>query len=1190
MATVLIELDGTDVTASVILKGAEFTSSARGAAGTCRFRIRDYNQSKMFTVGKELTLTIDGVRKWGGFVMEVHRGYFWDGSPHPCDTPLVPRYFEIIGSDYNVLLNKRVLYDKVHPENFNKLTCFAAGTPDSTVIDYYIANHTDLLADGVTTTMVEHVGTPSVDQCIPNDCNISAQAGQNISSFLRFINFNVGAIWYLDPNKNLVYTDVDTPNAAFGLSDDPVAGEVGCRDLEILYDASDMRNDALVWAAGQGPNQTGLFARRQDATSETTHERWQIANTNLSLICQSSVNQIANSYVYGSPQNKRGGKDDRVSIKATVFVPNFTVAQKVPVRSAVFGYSDVVPIRSERITFPTATEPQYDLVLGFDVDDPWTTVEFWWPQFHWPKCPDGSDPPCISIPPPPPPPNPCAQDASTQCCETFTRTVTTGWGASEFGDTSWTPSTNTYFAVNGTEGVVQNQSSPPFGQHTYISLPISVSVPFEIVTLSRWDRSTPLTPSLNGYWGRTRLTLDTPGGFGSEPFAQPDVFLQWDYEDGTLSGTPESLRVSTQANRQSPPTQYGPATSAAVFTPNAKAQNWVRWRVEATAMYVKAWPSTDPEPLNWTASQTGLTNMPLAYGALNMVMVGGDAFTSGSVVGVQQFFDSLCVVEGIICNGDGSISTTACLGVDNFNRTLTSGWGLADFGLGWTVSSSLLFSVTPGLAQFAGDTSFQSAAMTFPSGSGSTPFEVVAGFKIPAGSSGYMASLYLQDVTSGYYDVDLSREAGGTLACDFYGSHGDGSESDGTTLTGQASGYASDTVMLRLLVDQDLHFRVWLASQAEPTMWSGELTLNGTPSALQRAWVLFGNTNVPVSVTTVDVAQGFDCNGAAVGLGTLQQRYGVSDATVNHSGDSQWYTAPSVADRKLIVQWFGSPTNAYRTYTANIASTPIWSRVNDLEQREWLQIKSGSNVLRAKIDFDQTYGQTGLVDPASTIIGLYTQVPSIGSLSSPQYLGYNAAPLITPYATVLPGEWFDCTVAPTIYASPIGLANDNQSLQGVSNDSIYWASPNNGGADPSYSSPPGDPFSRKTNNIPYEPWIVTIEVYSSTGWVNNKCFGPNPPAADPSCLPRYQCENLTQIAAPPNQPFNDTYWALANGQQFQPSSSEVWVNGLRIRLGYDYDEHYLEGYIQIHAGIVDVYFPATIRACYYTGCYLLTTA
>jgi hypothetical protein len=936
MSTVVISIEGTDITDDIIFSDAEFVTSAKGAAGQARFRIKDLRHEKSFVVGNSLTLDIDGIRKWSGYVMAIHRGYFWDGSPHPCDTNLVPRYLLIEGADANILLNKRVLYDKVNGETV-KLTAFPAGTDGQTIVNYYVANHTDLPADGVTTTLVENLGTPSVDS------EISGSASWRVNDFMRYVNYNLGGIWYLNPNFDLVFTDVDTPSAAYGISDQPGVGEVGCRDLQILSSASDMRNDALVWGVGQGPSGIPVFSREQDSASIALHGRWQKGDFNQSVYKQATVDHIAHSYVYGSPVSKRGGKDDQVTIKCTVFTPDFTVAEKVPLRSAVFGYSDVVPIRSQRITFPTKDQPKYDLTLSFDVDDPWTSAEFWWPNWD-------TTFPVIPIPSfPLPSSNPCGPQM--QCCETFTRTLVNGWGSSEFAIPDvWSTTTNTYFSVNGSEGVVQNQSSPPFGQKTYITLPVGLSVPFEITAVSRWERDSGATPSLNGFWGRTRLTLDTIGGSpGSQPFRQPYAMLQWDFENGTLSGVANSLRVSSQLSR--PSRQYGPITTAAIYSPNATVQHNVRWRVEATAMYVKVWPVGGGEPVAWTEQLTGMTELPTSFSVMNMDMIVGDAFNSGFVLGVRHYFDNLCIIEGLACNGDGEV--------------VSSGSADDRSGAYWAARSFEIVRV---------------GGVDTVNVMGTTPF-------IEAQNN---------NTTSARSFVTFG------LSADAYGPH-----------VNQATAYS----------------------------FSVQISTSGTPSGETAQWEL--------------------CSGS-------------------------WGSGTPVWDEPGTVLWSGSHAGIGYTRVPDL-SLPI---VVDASGNKMVQL-----FLRR------------------------VNVPATDPLEQ-------------------------------MRLTQGGGSGDVQNLV-----------------------------------------LAT----------SNPCLAPTPPAADNSCLPTYRCESLTQIATPANQPDTYTYWATANNQQFQVASSEVWVNGLRIRLGYDYDEHYTEGYIGVHAGIANDRSMIggvlegdgsgdIVRMCYWTACYVITEA
>lgn len=672
MSVITITVAGIDVTAAVIFSDAEFTAAARGAPGTCRFRIRDDTHEKDFTPGATITLDVDGERVWGGYIATVERGYFWDAYDCRCKTHLVPRYFLLTGYDYNILLQKRVLYDKEAPSNA-ELTRFPANTNDSVVLKHYITNHTDLLADGVTTSLVETVGSPSLDDAI------SGAAGWKVNELCQLLAFNTGAIWYLDPDKNFVWTDVDTPTAGkiltdtltpppanvlqedfgaalgpewtlqtgsgdsfvtggyiefpagsvdfyqytgtsiplpttvtfdfwvpaapysdymsynvdvagrslfaenwpddgvwyvlgpqisltqmsavtfqpdaaswyrakcyveagvggaimlkvwkvgttepdwqfvgsaafthgsypngFGIFDDnpndvmrmdtirwaegqenAPGGEIGYREMEIDFDGTRLRNQVIVWGAGQGASNV-VVALAEDATSMSTHGVWQHGLFTAGVWRQTTAQRMADSFVYGSPQNKRGGKDDRISVRCSIFQPGIRVAEKVTFISEVFGFEDVIPVRQMRITFPTPTDARFDLVLSHEIDEPWSTFEFWFPDFDWdlPPLPE------INIPTPSLPSfDPCSQETGGPCCETFTRLrgLGQGWGLSEFQNGySWTDDdgnpTEHHTGVDGDKAYMQGEQEiflpgSPFSALARQRVPVSTQLPFEV--------------------------------------------------------------------------------------------------------------------------------------------------------------------------------------------------------------------------------------------------------------------------------------------------------------------------------------------------------------------------------------------------------------------------------------------------------------------------------------------------------------------------------------------------------------------------------------------------------------------------------------------------------------------------------------------------------------------------------------
>jgi len=468
---IVISVDGTDITNDVVLEAATFTSMANGRAGSCNFRVRDSAHVYTLVVGKQVTLDIDGVRTWGGFISQIERGYFFDAYDCRCRVHAVPRYLEVHGTDYNVLFQKRFLEDFSEPRNVI-MTSFPADTFDSVVIDYYVANHLDLSGDGISTSLVQHVSTPSTDELI------FGQAGMNWDAFMRRMAFNTGAIWYLDPDKNLVYADVETEDAPFGISDDPGVGQIGCRDMEILFDGADLINDALVWGLDQATT-SPVFSRVEDATSISDHGRWQHAEPTISAFKQATVDRTASTFVNGSPQSLRGHKDDAKAIKCAIFVPGFRVAQKVHVVSDVFGFDDTIPIRAIKVTFPTTEQARWDLTIATEYDTPW--IGFDVVPFHF-----GIPNPIplnITIPRIGPVIGPCSGFVPSVCStvDTFNRTFVGGWGLSEIDGFPWNPSgPASKFSVTPSAAIVSGTTDY---KHMTLALPEgSTTSPIEILT------------------------------------------------------------------------------------------------------------------------------------------------------------------------------------------------------------------------------------------------------------------------------------------------------------------------------------------------------------------------------------------------------------------------------------------------------------------------------------------------------------------------------------------------------------------------------------------------------------------------------------------------------------------------------------------------------------------------------------
>jgi methyl-accepting chemotaxis protein len=414
-------IDGSSIWDDVLFETARFESQVNGVAGTCYFRVRDEDRTKSFTPGAPLLLTINGENVWRGFVATVTRTYVFPALN--VDDFGLARFIDITGMDINILLTKRIVFNQSAGANITA-PLLPAHTPDVTAIDDLLDDWLDLSGDGLdTSSYVENVGDTTWTQSgrAWEGSDTWAQAMQSIASL-------PAAIYYIDPDKNFVYTDVDTPTARFGLSDqyDGVT-TFGYREMEVLKDGTSLANDVLAWGMGYGSNKP-VFDRETDATSQSIHGLWQVASLNFGVYKQATLNRIAQSIIDGSPQSKRGAKDDRVAVMCATYQHGLRVAQKVDFTSNTFGFNDVIPIRKMVVTFPGPETPRYNLILSHEIDTPLSLIDNLLFNFNFPPFGGICIPPMVMgpngqciLPPSGPGPEECLDCGIT---DSFSRTTT----------------------------------------------------------------------------------------------------------------------------------------------------------------------------------------------------------------------------------------------------------------------------------------------------------------------------------------------------------------------------------------------------------------------------------------------------------------------------------------------------------------------------------------------------------------------------------------------------------------------------------------------------------------------------------------------------------------------------------------------------------------------------------------------
>lgn len=316
-----------------------------------------------------------------------------------------------------------------------------------------------------------------------------------------------------------------------------------------------------------------------------------------------------------------------------------------------------------------------------------------------------------------------------QCIETFTRTVAAGWGRSEVvANQDWyTIGSYAAFSVEGTKGVIIRDVGNP----TMLLNP-GYALPVELLIKQHFERTGGAVATALGYWASSDITLTDDGAAGI-----PLLRLFMDYEDGTVSGLADSLRLTLNANRTGSNTNV---SSGAVF--DARSEHWIRVRFEQNHLYAKSWLHGGAEQGSWDID-LAITGFAASFAyffiqALTGTSGGGDA---GFVAGIRQVIDSYQVVEpcggtgaGIITGGPLATTGTSALyaPVDHYHDSVDNG-GAATGDLGGTYGAPIVEAIngvtvagTPSAGQVITALTATTADWETPSGG--------TGLFVPAGS------------------------------------------------------------------------------------------------------------------------------------------------------------------------------------------------------------------------------------------------------------------------------------------------------------------------------------------------------------------------------------------------------------------------------------------------------------------------
>lgn len=312
-STVVITYDGNDITSNVLYAETNFESQILAVPGMFTIALRDRERNLgPFVTGKEVTLTVDGILMYGGFVTAVKKGNFFEAVDTSDLTKVRTRKWILTGVDFNVVMDKRVLRNTA--DYTHAIPSFGdATTTDGDVIRGQWPNYFDLddfdLSDP---DFVQDLFTFSIGKFPGYAWDTQ---GTTFRDVISKQSYQSGAFYYFGPDKKLRWESAQSLVAPWNFSDSPADSMVadpgfpyiGYREGTGTEDATPQVDDAFVWGGSTWANDGDVvFARRQDAPTIAAHYRWQYAENHVgdtkNYGVQSEVDARANLIVSGSQE------------------------------------------------------------------------------------------------------------------------------------------------------------------------------------------------------------------------------------------------------------------------------------------------------------------------------------------------------------------------------------------------------------------------------------------------------------------------------------------------------------------------------------------------------------------------------------------------------------------------------------------------------------------------------------------------------------------------------------------------------------------------------------------------------------------------------------------------------------------------------------------------------------------------
>lgn len=239
--------DGDDITQHVLFAETSFETVAGAAPGQGTISCKDPGQDLEFVTGKSIELVVDGDTLWGGIVMSVGRKHFFPAVDSRTPSNVKTRKWVLGCYDWNIFFDKRVLNN---PNDYMSRLKEPGGPLGGMVIYLF-----DRFVDTIPGLQIERKNeggrVGAFDRHYPKGLFIGQ--GKLLRDQMEDLAQYGGAVWYIDPEKRLVFDTVEDAvwGKTFVDSHPNWVTTMGFREGEINQDGMQIVTDALVWGGSE---------------------------------------------------------------------------------------------------------------------------------------------------------------------------------------------------------------------------------------------------------------------------------------------------------------------------------------------------------------------------------------------------------------------------------------------------------------------------------------------------------------------------------------------------------------------------------------------------------------------------------------------------------------------------------------------------------------------------------------------------------------------------------------------------------------------------------------------------------------------------------------------------------------------------------------------------------------------------